>query len=90
MFKDEIIGNITIDSTEHAWVYGSYVLYKNAKKFFKLFQALVEEDSFFDESNFDTEFLKEDNWFLNDNGNIMGITIPAIYFEDNFIAFRFR
>ncbi len=91
MFQKEIIGNIIIEDRENVWVYGSYVLYENAKKFKEFFQALVNEDSFsFDESNFDKEFLKEDNWFLNINGNIVGITIPAIYFEDNFISFRFR
>ena len=61
MFQKEIIGNIIIEDRENVWVYGSYVLYENAKKFKEFFQALVNEDSFsFDESNFDKEFLKED------------------------------
>ena len=46
MFQKEIIGNIIIEDRENVWVYGSYVLYENAKKFKEFFQALVNEDSF--------------------------------------------
>ncbi len=90
MFKDEIIGDISIDSMENFWVYGTYKLYENAKKFEELFKALVNEDEIFDETKFDKEFIDHDNWFINNNGKILGITIPAIYFDDKLISFRFR
>lgn len=92
MFQEEILGNISIDSTENAWVYGTYELYKSAEKFAKLFQALVseKEEDVFDENDFDKEWIEEDNWFINDNGKVLGITIPAIYTDNQLISFRFR
>ena len=90
MFKDETIGNVSIDSTENAWAYGTYELYKNGKRFEEFFFFFVNEDVDFDETRFDEEFIDDENWFINDDGKIMGITIPAIYFDDKSISFRFR
>ncbi|MDE7204425.1 MAG: hypothetical protein K2O91_21575 [Lachnospiraceae bacterium] len=54
----------------------------------KFFKAIVCEDGF-DETQFDRELMKDNNWNVKDNGNMIGIYIPAIY-EDGDISFRYR
>ena len=93
MFKEEVIGEINITSAENAWVYGSCILYENAKRFEELFKAIVsgdEGEDIFEESNFAEDMIDDDNWFINDNGEISGITIPAVYLDENLISFRQR
>ena len=52
------------------------------------FEAIVCEDGF-DKTQFDDELLNDNNWNINDNGDIIGIYIPAIY-TDGDILFRYR
>ena len=53
------------------------------------FDAIVCEDGF-DESQFDDDLLNAENWFLCDDGKVIGIEIPALYEEDHSIYFRYR
>lgn len=57
--------------------------HQNLKAFF---DALVCEDGF-DESQFDEDLLDENNWYVCENGKIIGISYPAIY-DDSEIGFR--
>lgn len=89
LFQKEVIGKISIDSRENAWIYGSYELFQNAGRFVELFEAMTHESGF-DEAYFDEEWLNDENWFINDRGKRFGITIPAIYADDGVITFRLR
>ena len=89
MFQYEVIGKISIDSRENAWIYGTYELYKNAEKFKKLFYAITDASAF-DETDYDEEWLNDENWFISDKQKRFGITIPAIYPDNKLISFRLR
>jgi len=88
LFKKNVIGNIDIRSEENQWVHGVFT--RNDKFYYyeDFFKAIVSEDGF-DETQFGGELMKDNHWNVNDNGNIMGIYIPAIY-DDGDIFFRYR
>lgn len=88
LFKKNVIGNIDIRSKENQWVHGVFTQNDNFYHYEDFFKAIVCEDGF-DEMQFDGELMKDNHWNVNDNGNIMGIYIPAIY-DDGDIFFRYR
>lgn len=88
LFKESVIGNIGIISRENNWVHGVFKQNNSFCNYVDLFKAIICEDRF-DETQFDGELMKDNNWNVNDNGNIKGIYIPAIY-DDGDISFRYR
>ena len=88
LFKDTEIGSVRISSHENRWGYGDFVGNGEYEKLKDFLNAIVSDDGF-DEDKFDKELLIEENWSLNDNGEIIGIDIPAIY-EDGMIGILYR
>ena len=88
LFKKNIIGCIDVISKENNWVHGVFTQNDNFYNYAEFFKAIVCEDGF-DETQFDSELMKDNNWNVKDNGNIIGIYIPAIY-DDGDISFRSR
>lgn len=88
LFKKEVIGYIDVVFKENNWFWGVFTQNDNFYYYVDFFKALVCEDEF-DETQFDSELMEENNWNINDNGDIAGISIPAIYNDGN-IAFRYR
>lgn len=88
LFKKNVIGYIDIIAKENSWIYGVFIQNHNFYNYVDFFKAIVCEDGF-DETQFDDELLNDNNWNINDNGDIIGICIPAIY-DDGNISFRYR
>jgi len=89
LFKKNVIGYIdNISNEDNWWVHGVFIPNDNFYYYVDFFEAIVCEDGF-DEIQFDGELLKDDNWNINDNGDIISIFIPAIY-NDGDIFFRYR
>lgn len=88
LFKKNVIGYINKTDNENKWVYGVFTQNDNFYQYIDFFKAIVCEDGF-DETQFDGALMEENNWSVNDNGELIGICIPAIY-SDGFIAFRYR
>lgn len=87
-FQEVVIGYIDSISKEGFWNYGIFTPNEDFKNYIDFFKAIVCECGF-DETEFDNELMKDDNWYIRDNGNKIGISIPAIY-EDGDISFRYR
>lgn len=88
LFQEIVIGYIDNMSKEGFWNYGEFIPNENFKNYIDFFKAIVCEYDF-DETKFDNALLEDKNWNVRDNGNIIGIYIPAIY-EDGDISFRYR
>ncbi len=88
LFKDNLIGYINNIYQEDYWVHGVFKPTDQFQAYKEFFKAIVCEEGF-DETKFDCEFLDDENWRINNNGDIVGIYIPAIY-EDGDISFRYR
>ncbi|KYD27513.1 hypothetical protein B4113_0092 [Geobacillus sp. B4113_201601] len=59
-------------------------------KFRKFFEDLTNEENHFKESEYNEEWLNDDNWFVVDShGDKKGIYLPAVY-EDGEINWRWR
>jgi hypothetical protein len=90
LYKETPIGNITITRHDFPWTYGIFSKYAEFEKYNTFFQILVSENSNDNDlKRFDEELFNENNWHLKNEGEIVGIDIPAIY-EDNEIGFRYR
>lgn len=89
-FKDIEIGEIKDVFIETPWMYGTIHLNENSKPFQEYFREMVNEDSTFDFESMDPEFLDDENWTVLDEGQYLGIDIPAVYIEDTTIAWRWR
>uniref|UniRef100_UPI00289CC7B2 hypothetical protein n=2 Tax=Bacillales TaxID=1385 RepID=UPI00289CC7B2 len=62
----------------------------NIEKFNDFFAALVDEENDFVETNFNEEWLEDNNWYIIDDENKRrGIYIPAVY-PDREISWRWR
>lgn len=88
IYKNMILGKITVTGRETFWVSGDFYPYPIASKYKDFFNALVCEDGF-DETMFEEDLLNENHWFVSENGSFKGISCPAVY-ENNEIAFRYR
>lgn len=88
MYKNIVLGKIEITERESFWISGNFYPNPEASEFKSFFDALVCEDGF-DESQFDEDLLDENNWYVCENGKIIGISYPAIY-DDSEIGFRYR
>ena len=88
LFKKNVIGYIDNISNEDKWFHGVFTQNDNFYYYENFFEAIVCEDGF-DKTQFDDELLNYNNWNINDNGDIIGIYIPAIY-TDGDILFRYR
>ena len=88
IYKNVALGNLVVTNRETFWISGDFYPYPSASEFKDFFDALVCEDGF-DEARFKEDLLKEDHWFVSENGNSKGISCPAIY-ENRKIAFRYR
>jgi hypothetical protein len=59
--------------------------------FRELFAFLVDEERSAEEPPFAEELPDNDNWWLvDDRGKRWGISLPAVYLNDNTIAWRWR
>ena len=88
VYKNAALGKIVVTNRETFWISGDFYPYPSASEFKDFFDALVCEDGF-DEAMFDEDLLKEDHWFVSENGSSKGISCPAVY-ENREIAFRYR
>ena len=88
IYKDVALGKIVVTNREAFWISGEFYPYPSASEFEDFFDALVCEDGF-DEAMLDEDLLKEDHWFVSENGDSIGISCPAVY-ENHEIAFRYR
>lgn len=89
-FQDECLGEIQDINTEGMWMYGKLIPNQNIVKFKDFFKALTSEENDFKESEYNEEWLKDDNWFIvDDHQNKRGIHLPAVY-EDGEINWRWR
>ena len=88
VYKNAALGKIGVTNRETFWVSGEFYPYPSASEFKDFFDALVCEDEF-DEAMFDEDLLKEDHWFVSENGSSKGISCPAVY-ENHKITFRYR
>ncbi|MCI8533192.1 MAG: hypothetical protein K2P43_15200 [Lachnospiraceae bacterium] len=88
IYKNVALGKIVVTNRETFWVSGDFYPYPEASEFQDFFDALLCEDGF-DEAGFDEDLLKEDHWFVSENGSFRGISCPAVY-ENCEIAFRYR
>lgn len=89
MYKTHKLAQIHICHSEMFEVCGDYIEYPIASEYRDFFDAIVCEEGF-DESQFDDDLLNAENWFLCDDGKVIGIEIPALYEEDHSIYFRYR
>lgn len=88
VYKNMPLGKIQIKNHEMFWISGDFYPYPEASEFKDFFDALVCEAGF-DETMFDEDLLKEDNWLVSENGIFKGISYPAVY-ENCEIIFRYR
>ena len=89
-FKKECLGVIKNINISGIWANGTLEPNININKFKYMFQELVNEDKEFDESQYDPEYLDDNNWFIqNDHGDVKGISLPAIY-NNGDINWRWR
>ena len=88
IYKNIALGKIVVTNRETFWVSGEFYPYPSVSEFKDFLDALVCEDGF-DEARFDEDLLKEDHWFVSENGSSKGISCPAVY-ENYEIAFRYR
>ena len=88
IYKNIILGKIVVTERETFWISGDFYPYPSASEFKDFFDALVCEDGF-DEARFKEDLLKEDHWFVSENGSFKGISCPAVY-ENHKITFRYR
>jgi hypothetical protein len=89
LFKNDIIGKIENTYREEYWIHGKFF---NAPPYFKykdFLDAIVSEDGP-DVTQFNTELLDENNWFVRSKDGLKGIWIPAIYSDDEEISIRYR
>nr|WP_205831390.1 hypothetical protein [Bacillus altitudinis] len=72
------------------WVNGEITPSNNIVKFNDFFAALVDEENDFVETNYNDEWLDDNNWYIIDDENKRrGIYIPAVY-PDREISWRWR
>ncbi|MEW4058502.1 hypothetical protein Q0N99_04170 [Bacillus siamensis] len=88
-YKEEKLGEIHDVSGEGMWMYGILSPNENIEVFRGLFNDLIDEDGDFDETKYDEDWLKDENWFVSDNGNKRGIIVPAVY-PDGAINWRWN
>ena len=88
IYKNVALGKLIVTNREAFWGSGEFYPYPGASEFKNFFDALVCEDGF-DEAMFDEDLLKEEHWFVSENGSSKGISCPAVY-ENHEIAFRYR
>ena len=86
LYKNTVLGEIAATNRESFWVSGTFYPYPSASEYKKFFKAIVCEDGF-DEAMFDGDLLKEEYWFVSENGSSKGISCPAVY-ENRQIIFR--
>ena len=89
MYKSHKLAQVYICHSELFEIYGDYVEYPIMSKYEEFFETLICEEGF-DNSQFDDELLNAENWFLCDDGKMIGIECPALYKEDHSIYIRFR
>ena len=88
LFKNNIIGEIYNIISEQFEYYGDFKPSESFNKYREFFCAVTCENGF-EESKFKEELLKDENWNIDNDGDIIGICIPAIY-ENSEIYFRYR
>ena len=72
------------------WVYAELTPSINMDKFKDFFKALVDEKGTFVASDFNEDWVDDENWCMVDNRNKKkGIYIPAVY-PDKVISWRWR
>ncbi|MEC0985280.1 hypothetical protein [Bacillus safensis] len=89
-FLNEFLGDIRDINVDGMWVNGEIIPSNNIDKFNDFFAALVDEEDDFVETNFNEEWLEDNNWYIIDDENKRrGIYIPAVY-PDREISWRWR
>ncbi|MFJ5963737.1 hypothetical protein [Bacillus sp. NPDC093026] len=89
-FLNEFLGDICDINVDGMWVNGKITPSNNIDKFNDFFAALVDEENDFVETNYNEEWLDDNNWYIIDDENKRrGIYIPAVYL-DREISWRWR
>jgi len=89
-FLNEFLGDIRDINVDGMWVNGEITPSNNIVKFNDFFAALVDEENDFVETNYNDEWLDDNNWYIIDDENKRrGIYIPAVY-PDREISWRWR
>lgn len=89
-FLNEFLGDIRDINVDGMWVNGEITPSNNIDKFSDFFAALVDDENDFVETNFNEEWLDDNNWYIiNDENKRRGIYIPAVY-PDREISWRWR
>lgn len=90
LYRHTHLGEVSEPETDWPWVYAKFSPSSTAEHFRDFFRWMTNEDNFSTEPPFDAALLNEGDWFIEEDGKLRGITVPAFHEDDGVIAWRWR
>ena len=86
---DRLLGEISGPGVDGRWMVGGIALLPDAEPYLSFFEFMTNEDQGWIDPPFSEDLLDEENWFVEENGQMQGISVPAIH-SDGTIYWRWR